>query len=192
VQTVGLCVWLAAIAACERGSSTASASPPAPATESPAATPTFIPTTTPTPTSTHALSLPATAILKSAVAVEPTARVPLVPGTEVVVDPDATFELDLSARSPDARLVLVDAREDLVPAVATRELSAATTRLTLTPSPPLVSGSQYALRVDGAVDRELHDDAGRGYGPITLPLLAAGTPPPPQPKKAPARKKKRR
>ncbi len=189
---VGLCVWLAAIAACERGSSTASASPPAPATESPAATPTSIPTTTPTPTSPHAPSLPATAILKAAVALEPAARIPLVPGTEVVVDPGATFELDLSARSPDARLVLVDAREDLGPAAATREVSAATTRLTLAPSAPLVSGSRYALRLDGAVDRELHDDTRRGYGPITLPLLAAGTPPPPEPKKPPARKKNRR
>lgn len=131
----------------------------------------------------------ATAILRSAAAVEPVARVPLTPGAEVVVHPASTFELELSARAADARLVLVDARDDLVPASGTREVGAGT-RLTLSPSAPLVPGSRYVLRLDGASDRALHDDAGRAYSAISLPLLAAGAPPPPEPKK-PARKKRR-
>jgi hypothetical protein len=54
-----------------------------------------------------------------------------------------------------------------------------------------VPGSRYALRLDGASERELHDDAGRAFSPLALPILAAGTPPPPEPKK-PAPKKGRR
>jgi len=125
----------------------------------------------------------ATAILRAAVAVEPAARLPLVPGSEVVVHPAAKFEVELAARTPDARLVLVDAREDLVPASGTSELAAGT-RLTLAPTAPLVPGSRYALRLDGAADRDLHDEAGRAFSPVSLPLLAAGTPPAPEPKKA--------
>jgi hypothetical protein len=83
----------------------------------------------------------------------------------------------------------VDARDDLVPASATREVSAGT-KLTLSPAAPLVPGSRYALRLDGASDRDLHDDAGRVFSAVSLPLLAAGSPPPPEPKK-PARRKKR-
>jgi hypothetical protein len=109
---------------------------------------------------------------------------------EVVVAPAATFEVELSTRAPDARLVLVDAREDLVPASATRELAAGT-KLTLTPAAPLVPGSHYALRLDGASRRELHDEAGRPFSAVSLPLLAAGSPPPPEPKK-PAKRRKHR
>ncbi len=86
--------------------------------------------------------------------------------------------------------MLVDVREDLVSATGTRELGEGT-RLTLVPAAQLTPGSRYALRLDGAADRELHDEAGRAFGPVTLPILAAGIPPPPEPKK-PARKKKRR
>jgi hypothetical protein len=138
---------------------------------------------------------PAAAVLTSAAAVEPSQRVPLVAGTEVVVDPAARFEIELSVRSSDARLVLLDARDDILPATGGRELGAGTTRLSLSPAAPLVPGSRYALHLDGATDRELHDDAGREFAPITFPLLAAGTPPPPEPKapakKAPARKAKK-
>jgi hypothetical protein len=144
----------------------------------------------PPPANARPPSPSATAILRSAVAVEPAARVPLTPGGEVVVHPGASFEVELSARVSDARLVLVDARDDLVPASATREVGAGT-RLTLTPAAALVPASRYALRLDGAADRELHDDAGRAFAAVTLPLLAAGAPPPPEPKR-PAKKKRRR
>jgi hypothetical protein len=136
----------------------------------------------------------AAAILRSAVAVEPTQRIALAPGAEAVVDPAATFEVELSARAADARLVLVDARDDLVAATGSRELSG-TTRLTLVPSAPLVPGARYALRVDGASTRDLHDDSGRAFGPVSVPILTAGTPPAPEPRKpekASERKKRRR
>jgi hypothetical protein len=119
-------------------------------------------------------------------------RVRLSPGTETVVDPAASFEVELSALSSDARLVLVDARDDLVPTTATREVGQMT-RLTLAPTAPLVPASRYVLRLDGASDRDLHDEAGRAFSAVSLPLLAAGSPPPPEPKKQkPARKKRRR
>lgn len=124
---------------------------------------------------------PAATLLRAAIAVEPAARVPLAPGNEVVVDPRATFEIELSARSPDARLALVDARDDVVPATGARELASGT-RLTVVPSAPLVAGSRYALRLDGAAERDLHDASGRPYSPLTLPILVAGTPPPPEPR----------
>jgi hypothetical protein len=107
----------------------------------------------------------------------------------VVVDPRATFELELSARSPDARLALLDARDDVVPASGARELAGGT-RLTVVPSAPLVPGSRYALRLDGAVERELHDAAGRPFAPLTLQILIAGTPPPPEPRAKPKKKAK--
>jgi hypothetical protein len=172
-------------------------SPPAGAGGEGAVSATSTATATATPTaitSTGAAARPAataaTAILRAAVAVEPAARLPLVAGSEVVVHPAATFEVELAARTPDARLVLVDAREDLVPASGTRELAAGT-HLTLAPTAPLVPGSRYALRLDGAPDRDLHDESGRAFSPVTLPLLAAGTPPAPEPKK-PVRKRRHR
>jgi hypothetical protein len=128
--------------------------------------------------------------VKTAIGVEPGQRLALTPGAEVVVDPQATFEVELSARAADARLVLVDARDDLVPAQGSREVSSGT-RLTLAPAAPLVPGSRYVLRLDGAVQRDLHDEVGRAFSAVTFPLLAAGTPPPPEPKR-PGRKKRRR
>jgi hypothetical protein len=144
----------------------------------------------------------AAAILLGVAAIEPasacpafdgrcTQRTVLAPGAEAVVDPAATFEVELSARASDARLVLVDARDDLVAASGSRELSS-TTRLTLVPAAPLVPGSRYALRVDGAATRELHDEAGRAYEPVSVAILAAGTPPPPEPKKAERKKAERK
>lgn len=133
---------------------------------------------------------PVTAVLEGAVAVEPAGRLPLAGGVEVTVHPSSTFELELSIRAADARLVLVDARDDLVPSTSTREVGART-RITLAPAEPLVPGSRYALRLDGAGDGELHDDRGRAFAGVNLPLLAAGTPPPPEPKR-PAKPRKRR
>ena len=164
---------------------TASPSPSAVATSTPLSTapPTAATTTTPSPS--------ATSVLVAATAVEPGARRALVPGGEAVVHPSSSFEVELSVRAPDARLVLLDARADQVASASARELSSSRTRLTLAPSAALVPGSRYALRLDGASDRDLHDDAGRAYSAVTLPLLAAGSPPPPEPKK-PERKRRRR
>lgn len=156
----------------------------------PAPAPTFAATVVTSTASAPRPSPAATAILRAAVAVEPAARVPLTPGVEAVVHPAATFEVELSAPSSDARLVLVDARDDLVPATGTREVGAGT-KLTLAPAAPLVPAARYALRLDGASDRDLHDDAGRAFSAVTLPLLAAGAPPPPEPNKAAKRRRRR-
>lgn len=190
---IGFCVWAMVVVGCERGPIPSTTSTEASTSSAPAlaasTAPTAAGTTTPAPPPAPPRVSAAT-LLRSAVAVEPAARVPLAPGAEAVVDPASTFEIELSARVPDALLQLVDGRGDLVEASATRELAAGT-RLTLSPAAPLVPASRYALRIDGVVDRELHDEAGRAYAPVTLPLLAAGAPPPPEPKK-PDRKRRRR
>jgi hypothetical protein len=105
------------------------------------------------------------------------------------VDPAATFEVELAPRLDDARLVLVDAAGAHVAAKDVRE-GAATTRLTLAPATPLVPGSRYVLRVDGAAVREMHDGDGRAFEPLGFAVLVAGTPPPPEPKK-PTKKRRR-
>ena len=193
---IGFLAMLLAVAGCGRGSSTATPPSPSPSPSPATSTATATPTDPSGVPSTAAAApvrpppLPGGTLIRSAFAIEADQRLPLAPGGEVVVDPAARFEVELSARAPDARLVLVDVREDLVSATSSRELAEGT-RLTLVPAAPLTPGSRYALRLDGAADRELHDEAGRAFGPVTLPILAAGIPPPPEPKK-PARKKKRR
>lgn len=132
---------------------------------------------------------PPPAPVRSALAREPAGATALAATGENVVDPAATFEVELDARLPDARLVLVDAADAHVPAKDVRELGA-TTRLTLSPEKPLVPASRYVLRVDGAARRELHDADGRAHAPVAFALLVAGDPPPPEPKK-PARRRRR-
>jgi len=120
---------------------------------------------------------------------EPGGPAPLVRGGETVVDPASSFEIELSGRAVDARLVLLDGAEAHVPARSTREVGG-TTRLTVTPTAPLVPGSRYVLRLEGAATRELRD-GDRVYAPVSFALIAAGTPPPPQPKKKPKAKRRR-
>jgi hypothetical protein len=129
-------------------------------------------------------------LVKELVAVEPTGELPLLRDAETVVDPASTFRVVLSARIADARLLLLDADDAAVPAKETREVGTVTT-LTLAPASPLRPGSRYALRLDGARTRDLHDEAGAAHAPFTLPVLAAGTPPPPEPPPKPAPKKRR-
>jgi hypothetical protein len=68
----------------------------------------------------------------------------------------------------------------------------ATSRFTLSPAAPLVPGSRYVLRLDGARTRELEDAAGRAFAPVSLRVLVAGEPPKPEPKPAPRKKRSRR
>jgi hypothetical protein len=98
---------------------------------------------------------------------------------ETVVEPDARFRVTLGAESRDARLLLLDAADAIVPSTASHAIGDET-ELTLSPTDPLVPGSRYRLRVDGAVGRELH--AGdRAYAPALYALRVAGEPPPPLP-----------
>lgn len=147
----------------------------------------------PSPAAAAAPSAPPAApapILKDASALEPAGTVQLSPTAEVVVDPGATFRIELSRSCADARLLLVDARDALVEASGTQEVGAVT-RLTLAPSAPLTPAARYVLRVDGAASREFHDDAGGAHAPVAFAILVAGEPPPPPPKAEPKRRKRR-
>ncbi|HSN13380.1 MAG TPA: hypothetical protein VLT61_02030 [Anaeromyxobacteraceae bacterium] len=133
---------------------------------------------------------PLPAPIASAEAIEPNGvRLTLSASTEAIVDPTSTFRIVLPGRSDDARLSLLDAAENLVPARATREVGAETV-LTVTPVQPLAPASRYLLRLDGARARDLHDAAGRAAGPVELRLVAAGAPP--EPEKKTTRRKRRR
>jgi hypothetical protein len=134
---------------------------------------------------------PAAARIREAVAVDPTGPIPLSLEDETVVDPAAVFRVELAAEIADGRILLLDAADAIVPASGTREVGA-TTRFTLTPAAPLVPGSRYLLRLDGARARELEDVAGRALAPLSLRVLVAGEPPKPEPKPAPKRKRGRR
>ncbi|WP_242341399.1 MULTISPECIES: hypothetical protein [Anaeromyxobacter] len=135
---------------------------------------------------------PATSLVREAVANDPTGPIPLSREEETVVDPATTFRLVLAAELPEARLVLLDGADAIVPSSGTREVGASSA-FTLTPSAPLVPGSRYQLRLDGARSREIHDAAGRAYAPLSLGVLVAGEPPKPEPKpKAKPASRKRR
>jgi hypothetical protein len=110
---------------------------------------------------------------------------------ETEIDPASSFLVELSGKLRDARLVLLDPANAHVPAKSTREVGKIT-RLTLAPSSPLVPGSRYVLRVEGASRREIRDGA-RSYAPFSFRMLASGTAPPPEAKKqAKSRQRKRR
>jgi len=150
-----------------------------------AATSTSTPSAIPSPASTSPLPPPA----RSALAREPGGASPLSAAAETVVDPAATFEIEIAARLHDARLVLLDAADAQVAARDVREVGA-TTRLTLAPETPLAPGARYLLRVDGASRREMHDADGRAFAPLVFPLLAAGTPAPPETRKVTRRRRR--
>jgi hypothetical protein len=143
------------------------------------------------PAPAPAPALPSAAkLLRAAIAVEPTgAELPLSRDEETVVDPAATFRVEIGAALPDARLVLLDRNDAIVPSKGTREIGGATT-FALEPAEPLVPASRYVLRVEGARTRELHDASGSAYTPFTMTVLVAGEPPKPEPK--PAKRKRGR
>jgi hypothetical protein len=129
-------------------------------------------------------------IVREAVALEPTGTsIPLGGEPDTVVDPSASFRVELAGSLADARLVLLDALDAHVAASAAQEV-ASTTRLTLAPTAPLTPGSRYTLRVEGASTREAHDAAGKAYAPVSMAILAAGAPPPPDQKRKPQRKRR--
>lgn len=162
----------------------------APPPAAPAVTPTVAATPAATaPPAVVAAASPAALVL-SATAVEPTGPAPLSAGAETVVDPAASFTVDVSVALPDARLVLLDAQEAHVPATHVREVGTAT-RFSLSPASPLVPASRYLLRIEGGAGRELRDARGAELAPLTFAVLVAGTPPPPEPKPAPRKRRRR-
>ncbi|HSN90064.1 MAG TPA: hypothetical protein VLS93_02450 [Anaeromyxobacteraceae bacterium] len=115
-------------------------------------------------------------------ALEPAGPSPLAAGTENVVDPAATFRVELSAALPDVRLVLLDDRDALVPCSSSREVGGATA-LTLAPSAPLLPAARYELRLEGIALPAPRDGGGRALAPASFALVVAGDPPPPPPRR---------
>ncbi|HEY6004565.1 MAG TPA: hypothetical protein VIV57_16955, partial [Anaeromyxobacter sp.] len=148
------------------------------------------PTSSKAATASPAPAAPAPVSITRAVAAEPTGPSALSGVAETVIDPASSFHVEVSGRIADARLVLLDSADAHVPARSTCELGA-TTQLTLSPAAPLVPGSRYVLRVEGASRREVRD-GDRSYAPLSFALLAAGTPPPPEPKRKPKSKSRKR
>jgi hypothetical protein len=170
-------------AACSRSPQSVPAAAPEPSGTA-ATAPDAPPPTTPTP------AAPERAV-QEAVEVPPgedATTAPLSADAETVVDPASSFRVVLAGTCRDARLLLLDAAGVALPASERAEVGA-TTVLRLIPTAPLVPGSRYQLRLDGALGRELHlgDHA---YPPSRFALRAAGDPPPPAPKGV--SKKKRR
>jgi hypothetical protein len=104
-----------------------------------------------------------------------------------LVDPGSTFEVRLPFAARGARLVLLDARDAMVPSSADSEVGT-TSRFTLVPLEPLPPGSRHVLRLEGLENRLVISDDGRAFEPLVAPFRVAGEPPPAPPKKA---KKKR-
>ncbi len=119
----------------------------------------------------------------SAEALAADAGFPLAREGVTAVEPGSTFRLEVAVQVDDARLVLLDEQDAMVPAQGTTE-AAATSRFTLVPSEPLRPGSNYTLRLEGAVRREAHDPAGRAYLPVAMRLRTTGDRPPAGAKKS--------
>jgi hypothetical protein len=107
--------------------------------------------------------------------------------SSTAVDPVSAFEVRVSAPVRDARLVLLDAQDLVVPAVVESEVGAES-RFTLVPLDPLRPGSVFLLRLEGVGGRLVRSDGGVAFEPLVLPLHILGTPPP----RAPPKKAKKK
>lgn len=119
------------------------------------------------------------------------ADVPLRRDGESKVDPAARFRVVAGAPLSDARLVLFDAQEALVPAEEQAEIGSDSTRYTLAPARPLRPGARYTLRLEGAAGRELHDLAGHRFRPLSFALATTGDPTADRPAKKKGKRKTR-
>ncbi len=166
--------------------------PASPPTSSPASPTASSPPSPPTSSPTSSPVIPVIPVIHEAVALEPAGPAKLSLAQETVVDPAATFRVEVAHALADARLVLLDGAQAILAARGTREVGATGTVFTLAPGAPLVPASRYALRLEGLASREMHDAAGRAYAPVSAPILAAGSPPPPEPKQKPKPKRSAR
>jgi hypothetical protein len=114
---------------------------------------------------------------------------PLAPGSVTVIEVGARFQVEVAVALQDARLSLQDHDGAMIPAAGGAEIGASWTRFTLEPEAPLAPGSEYVLRLDGAVRRAAHGPDGKPYAPATWALLTAGEKPRPEPK-PPARRRR--
>ena len=121
--------------------------------------------------------------LSSAVAVMAGRDVAIERDGSTLVDPSASFRVEIGVPLSDGRLALHDEQDAMVASSGTSEVGTTWTRYRLVPDEPLRPGTTYALRVDGAAAREVHDPAGRAYAPIVLKLKTTGERPAPPPAK---------
>jgi len=106
-------------------------------------------------------------------------------GSTVPVEPASAFEVRIPLQLRDARLVLLDAQDLLVPAAVDSETGPAGSRFSLQPQEPLRPGSAYLLRLEGVGGRLVHSASDVAFEPLVLPVRVTGSPPPrPPPKKA--------
>jgi len=172
---------LALLLACNRP-------PPPPPEPAPAPPAEPAPEPVPSPPPEPPQPAPASTLVREATALQPgDTAAALTPDGQTAIDPSATFRVVLIGRCQDARLALHDAADAAVPATAGAEIGEATV-LTLSPAAPLVPGSRYQLRLDGAVTRELHEGE-RSFTPAVYAVQVTGEPPPARP---PPRKRSRR
>jgi hypothetical protein len=146
-------------------------------------------TSTSTPTSTPS---PSPLPISAAVAKAGAAEQPIVRDGVTTIDPASAFRVEVAAHLVDGRLSIHDEQDAMVASSGTTEVGETWTRFEITPDEPLRPGSSFALRVDGAAEREAHDRSGKPYAPAVMKLKTTGERPPPQKAQKPARAKKRR
>jgi hypothetical protein len=108
-----------------------------------------------------------------------------------VIETGAQFHVEVPVALREARLSLLDGDGAMVPAAGGAELGASWTRFHLAPDAPLQPGSRYALKIDGAVERNPKDASGNAYLPANWSLLTAGEKPKAEPKKQKSSRRKR-
>ncbi len=106
------------------------------------------------------------------------------------VPPASRFEVVLP-RLPDVRVRLFDEADKMVPSTDSLVLSGDTARYVLTPDEPLVTGTRYALLVDGQRGELPTDGNGTTFSDVRVELKTSGEKPKPAPAK-PSRSRKRR
>ncbi len=128
---------------------------------------------------------PLTAPLSAAVAIVGGQEILIARDGSAIVDPAAAFRIEVAVHLTDGRMALHDEQDAMVASSGTNEIGASWTRYHLVPDGPLRPGTSYAIWIDGAVTRQIHDASGRAYGPVVLKLKTSGERP-----AAPARKKR--
>jgi len=90
-----------------------------------------------------------------------------------LIDPSASFRVEVAVPLTDGRLALHDERDAMVASTGTAEVGGSYTRYHLVPE-QLLPGTAYALRLDGAATHETHDVIGRAYQPVLLRFRTRG------------------
>jgi hypothetical protein len=134
-------------------------------------------------------AVPAPLPLKTATAAIEGTDVPLSRDSSTLIDPGASFRVEIGVPLLDGRLALHDEQDAMVASSGTSEVGSAWTRYGLVPDEPLRPGTSYTLRVDGSNASEVHGLDGRAFSPLVLHLQTTGVAPPPA---RPAKRQRRR